>query len=341
MSSDARVYTGFWINQSGNPITGATLTLENGAYLVAFLAMLVRTAGRHFWQLLCFALFRAHSRKESQMERPTRQQLAVLRNSSSAMDGLVSFIQIALRSRNGNRKTLYASLSLAATSTINILAFVLAAIFSSRVTQTQSNILLVPSKCGAWKVEKLHSAGDWNQDTFVHSMMLDSIIHRNMWAASQESSFFSNTSQCGQGYGPSGICSIPFTTRNIMCPFGSAVCLQNSFGFEMDTGFVDSYTGLGINTAEEGRVAFRKKLQCAPLLTDGYTKVFSASDDGSGGAVSKNNPFTGYHYGHNLRLGTNYTFAFNPGAFQISRGTAVQRPSYQIGYVDLRSRVFI
>ena len=316
MSSTANVYTGFWINRSGNNITGATLTLQNGAYLVAFLAMLVRTAGKHFWQLLCFFLFHVLPNEDIPMETPGRQLRAVLRNSSSGVDGLVNFIQIALRSRKTSREDLRTPISLAVVSTVNVLVFVLAAIFSSRVTQMQSEVLLIPSTCGMWIMDEVASAKDWNQDSFVNSMKLNSVIRRNMLAASQYSDGTSKAPHMTPESGPSGLQPIAFTARNITCPFGSAICLDDSLGIELDTGYVDSYSDLGINTAPKERVTFRKKLQCSPLRTDEYTKPVTAKIDGPGAAPSGNASVVGFYYGPNLGLATNYTFAFNPIRFK-------------------------
>lgn len=52
MATTENVYTGFWINRTDGRIAGATLTLgsTNGVYLIAFLAIVVRIAGGHFWQ---------------------------------------------------------------------------------------------------------------------------------------------------------------------------------------------------------------------------------------------------------------------------------------------------
>ena len=332
MSSTANVYTGFWINRSGDSITGATLTLQNGAYLVAFLAMLVRTAGKHFWQLLCFVLFHVIPNEDIPMKTPGRQLRAVLRNSSSGVDGLVNFVQIALRSRRAGSGEMSTPMSMAIISMINVVGFVLAAIFSSRVTQMQSEVLLVPSTCGMWTMDEVRSLSDWNQEVFVNSMKLNSMIRRNMLAASQDSDHTGNATDWTQGAGSSNLRPIPFAARNITCPFGQDVCLDTGVGVELDTGFIDSYSGLGINTARTERVTFRKKLRCSPLRTDGNTKWVTADTDGTGTASSGNTTVLGFYYGSNLRHGTNYTFAFNPNSFQASLGSAVQIPSNQIGY---------
>jgi hypothetical protein len=68
------------------------------------------------------------------------------------------------------------------------------------------------------------------------------------------------------------------------CPFNDSICRSNSSNLELDTGFVDSHTHLGINAPPNERIFFRRKLQCAPLVTEGYN--------------SPNGNFTQYNYGH-------------------------------------------
>ena len=339
MATATSVYTGFWINWSGNSITGATLTIKNGAYLVAFLAMVVRTAGKHFWQLLCYILFHLLPERDTDTATPHRQQLAVLRNSNAAPDGMISFIRIALRSRASSRSLLTTPLTLALLAAINVIAFVAAAIFSSAVTGTQSMVVLRGYSCGQVGTVKSLTGTTWNQNTFVQSMTLNSLTHQNMVTASQRAFSCSNdgllAGDCEQG-------SIPFYTYNTSCPFGSDVCLDRNIGFGLDTGFVDSYSAVGINTVEKDRVFFRKMLECAPLKTQGYTKkvvgfettlsdaVLSNAFVNQSDATSANTSFMGYFYGPNTHLHQNYTFAFNPNSFQVSLGTAVGNQPYQI-----------
>lgn len=68
------------------------------------------------------------------------------------------------------------------------------------------------------------------------------------------------------------------------CPFSESICRSNSSNLELDTGFVDSHTHLGINAPPNERIFFRRKLQCAPLVTEGYN--------------SPNGNFTQYNYDH-------------------------------------------
>src|ERR1700693_4517278 len=56
MSNRTYVYTGPWVNYSYPTIIGATYTLttQNAAFLLAFLATYVTVAGGQFWNIIAF-----------------------------------------------------------------------------------------------------------------------------------------------------------------------------------------------------------------------------------------------------------------------------------------------
>lgn len=120
MESNQDVYTGLWTNYAKGRVAGATLTLHNGAYLVAFLAMFVRVTGNYAWKLLCYLVFHINVTSSPPDETQHRQQQAVLRNSYSAMDAIVKFARIALRSSKGSRFALAKSVSLSAIAALNV-----------------------------------------------------------------------------------------------------------------------------------------------------------------------------------------------------------------------------
>ena len=92
MNSSEQVYTGFWTNWTDGRVVGATLTLRNGAYLVAFLALFVRIVGGHFWRLLCYIIFHYLAHQLDDGEPSLKQQKAVLRNTYSPMTSSMRFM---------------------------------------------------------------------------------------------------------------------------------------------------------------------------------------------------------------------------------------------------------
>ena len=70
--------------------------------------------------------------------------------------------------------------------------------------------------------------------------------------------------------------SLPFSiTRDIACPFPGqdSICRNMSGNIQIDTGFINSHFDLGINAPPENRFLLRFVAECAPLLTDRYTRV--------------------------------------------------------------------
>ena len=92
MDTSEQVYTGFWTNWEQGRVVGSTLTLRNGAYLVAFLALFVRIVGSHFWRLLCYAIFHYMPSRMDELDRSTTQQKAILRNSYSPLNSVIKFV---------------------------------------------------------------------------------------------------------------------------------------------------------------------------------------------------------------------------------------------------------
>lgn len=57
------------------------------------------------------------------------------------------------------------------------------------------------------------------------------------------------------------------------CPFKDSLCRSDSKNLALDTGFIDTDAHLGLNAPPEERLLIRHKLQCAPLLTEGYSSA--------------------------------------------------------------------
>lgn len=84
--------------------------------------------------------------------------------------------------------------------------------------------------------------------------------------------------------------------RNASCPFTSEMCKQNTGNLQLDSGYLDSFDDLGMNT--EPRFLFRHMIHCAPLKTDGFTEIYTDPQ-------SPSTQYVRYNYGE-----TNDTRAF-------------------------------
>ncbi|KAL1854465.1 hypothetical protein Daus18300_011386 [Diaporthe australafricana] len=88
------------------------------------------------------------------------------------------------------------------------------------------------------------------------------------------------------------------------CPFDDSICRSNSSNLELDTGYLDSHTHFGVNAPPNERILVRRKLQCAPLKTEGYN--------------SENGNFTRYYYG--------------PRYVSVSNSAPVDKPDFNATY---------
>lgn len=67
--------------------------------------------------------------------------------------------------------------------------------------------------------------------------------------------------------------------RNATCPFASDLCQNLDDNIYLDSGYLDSWGDLGINT--EPRFQIRLTQHCAPLITDRYKSEYSDPADSS------------------------------------------------------------
>lgn len=82
------------------------------------------------------------------------------------------------------------------------------------------------------------------------------------------------------------------------CPFaGADICRLRSSNLRLDTGLLDSSEFFGLNSPESQRIFFRNVLECAPLVTEPYSRNMSTSV----------NNYTVYSYGSHW-AGINYTY---------------------------------
>jgi hypothetical protein len=138
-----------WTHDSA--VLGSTLTLtsEKGAYLVAFLALWVRIVGGHFFGLLSYLIFRARSTTKP-MDTMHHQHQAVLRNFGSDSRALFQFLIIGASWRNQARRPLLRSAFLALLVFVNVAAFGVAGVLSSRIANANGGVLLRNKLCGGF-----------------------------------------------------------------------------------------------------------------------------------------------------------------------------------------------
>lgn len=268
MTSQYNVYVGVWTDWSSNSIPFNTLTLPVvwGGFLVAFLAMYVRTAGRQLWNIIRFAAHQTSAaRNRYEEEAPFLQQQAILRNTSTSMTAGFKLASTSFAWRKSAPTSAKRAHKLMILALLHSLVFALAGLFSSRVTKAgRQDILITGGNCGEWSTLDSTEA---TTEAWQSKVLTDSI---------SAAAYASNCYKDGDGLlGCTSYVSdsLPWTfNTNETCPFASGMCFGgDTAAYSMDTGPLDSRDDLGINTKES--LKFRHKRTCAPVEGKGFAAL--------------------------------------------------------------------
>lgn len=295
-------YTGLWINWSRGSIVGSTLTLDksNGGLLTAFLAVFVSAAGGATWSIMSFALHQIRAKQEYQ-DGLHHQQQAIFRNSGSPVRTSWQMLQLAWYWRRSVKRNLIRTIPLAALAVLNLALFGVAGVFSSQVTKAPGNETLTRSgNCGTFTLSTTASV----EATFAWAAaMRDASIS----AAAYQKACYDNPDdalQCGHFIQR----NLPWTSdESAPCPFSPKMCLLGeNTAYRMDTGFIDSHEGLGINAPQKNRVQLRKVTTCAPIQTFGF---ISRGKDLDKDSDTYGDTYLNFFYGN--YSGDNMTYQYN------------------------------
>lgn len=93
---------------------------------------------------------------------------------------------------------------------------------------------------------------------------------------------------------------LPTTVDNgAPCPFADNMCRSNDSNIRLNTGYIDTREHLGINSPQDQKILFRGTLECAPLITQGFSEDVTLSEAGN---------FTRYFYGKTVLYNTTGNF---------------------------------
>ena len=307
--SSIDVHTGRWTRWAGGPVMGSTITLtpRDGYFLTAFLALFVSFVGGQFWCILRFLIHQLRANRPS-ADDLHRQQQAVLRNSTSPLAVMGLLVNLAWAGRSQSKHPVLRSIGVVVIALVSLAAFAVASLFSSHVTSAENFVLLKGRQCGSWRwqdVEVLSAAGGGasNAGDIASLTPAWSAYYTESSQASRESLVYAGN--CYVDFDNPSDCQnfitqqLPFRLiRDAKCPFSNGLCANSSL--EIDSDYLYSDTHLGLNTAQSDRIAYRRKMTCSVLGTDGYTSSSIApmlpSDPGADAAYPySNNTF--FYYG--------------------------------------------
>lgn len=250
---------------------GTTLTLPKqwGVVLIAFLALFVRFAGSHLWNIVCFTMHQIRAAPGDQDDIYHQFQV-ILRSGSSESRVLLDIMKIWWNRRKVTPTITRRCLPLLSIASFHMLVIGFAGLFSSRVVTTSDETLTQSASCG-WLAELsrwTYLTDPQTEDTAKTLL----VMGRSSY---QRSSIYSRACYGEQYSDYSSICSSYVQQRinatvNISapCPFAPGAC--DGPAVSMDTGFIDSDYHLGINTHKSNRMSIKKVTTCAPILSERY-----------------------------------------------------------------------
>ena len=229
-----------------------------GGYLIAFLALYVTLALSQLWEIVCYCI---HFWRSTPEERSAfhHQHQALLRSGSHAFRFALKIIQALRAWRRVRVRGYKTGLAMVIFAVAFKSCTIAAGLLSSKVTSTNSVVLVRPNYCG-WPPH------NHNEDNLIEALSLyvpGIRIFENSRAYAQK---------CyGLTAGPNGASCSSFVKpalertiqRDVDCPFSPSIC--ESKGITLTSGYIDSHEDLGINAAPEDRIRFKKFLSCAVL----------------------------------------------------------------------------
>lgn len=292
---------------------GATLTLPRqwGVILIAFMALFIRFAGSHLWNIVCFVIHQIRATPDDHCD-THRQIQVILRSETSESRVLKDMIKIGWNRRHVPPATLCTYIPLLCITGLHMLAISAAGLFSSRVITTNNEALVRSPLCG-WltEVSRFNLLSD---DSELDTAKILLVMGRYSY---QQSLIYARACY-GQEYnGYSSICSSfvqpqIHTTVNSSapCPFAPVAC--DGPAISVDTGFIDSDRHLGVNTHKNDRISVKKVATCAPLRSERYSNGWIPNPYGDEAPLSNSSTsFQTYTFGSNIHPELNNdTFQF-------------------------------
>ncbi|KAI0173197.1 hypothetical protein GGR52DRAFT_590374 [Hypoxylon sp. FL1284] len=259
------VYLGLWTNWSRGSIDGATLTLTktSGNLLIAFVAFYIAFVASRFWRICCLIFHRVYS-SPGLGDAVHQQHQIVLRNSATAEAGLLSLARILWAWRAGKKRKLLRPFLTAVFALCSLVAFTVAGGFSSSISTTVGNdVLLKSANCA-----HILPASNTSDATAWRSLLANKSNNAANYAQQCYGTSKSGLFECNR-FVVDSIADISVDS-NASCPFDDSIC-RSTASLRLDSGYVDSNDYLGVNAPENERVVWRYVLHCSPIKTDDYT----------------------------------------------------------------------
>jgi hypothetical protein len=249
-------------------INGLTLTLQpqHGFILISAMSLLVSFAGAQLGGILLFVLHQSRS-FNGDADGLYYQSQMVLRTGLSIGKTILALLKIGSAWRHCTAKPMQRISKLVVIALIHLVLVNLAALYSSRLADTNGMVLLRTKTCG-WIDQRLSNAefriSAFNVTYAEATLMAERVgLQQSLTYAKacypHESS--NDTAPSCRIYATSRIVSK--IDRELSCPFQSDLCLTPAIS--LDSGKISSNQHLGVNSKPSEQAQLRKKTTCAPI----------------------------------------------------------------------------
>jgi len=240
--------------------------------------MLHLSAGTCFWRIVCFFLHFASS-SPGEHDGLFHQQQAILRNASEPESGLRLSAMLYLSWRRRARRAFWRLFSVLIIALTCVVVGSLASLFSPRISEIGDEVLVSGGRCAA--------IGKYDDFPDKQANIYDAYyVPQQIQQTTQIENAANYAQQCySSSAGKEAECDtfvqrrLPISSdMNAACPFDSRICKTQDRNLVLDTGYLDSHDHLGINSRPEERFLFRRKISCAPLVTEGHRTLVNANN---------------------------------------------------------------
>lgn len=261
------VFIGVWTNWDRGNIMGSTLTLprRDADMLIAFTAFFVALVSSRVWRLASQIYHRCYSTNELR-DALHHQRQAILRNSVSALSDFFQFALLSWTWRGPVSRGIRRTLPVVISAALCAAGFATASVLSSWIsTAFNDEVLISGEGCGI-----LLGTGSIQSETLIAPYLARTVSNAENYAQqcySTESTHMFDCTSFVKDRLPGSI------NQDAPCPFDTKICRTASSNLRLDTGLLDSGKHFGLNMAPNERIMFRNVLQCAPLVTEGYSST--------------------------------------------------------------------
>lgn len=246
---------------------------------MSFLTIFTGLSVANLWPIICLIIHQWRSTASPRLGLYHQQQ-AILSNNPTPAAAALSFTKLAWAWRKTKISGTYrSSLALVVVAVVSMALFAGVALASTRIELQNDEVLVRSSTCGWVGLDfSPINADDEALESLNRTEELKQRVITSAWAqwmASRGLEYVrncytvSNVSVRSDSCEAFTVASLPVQTRNVSCPFSNEICgLPDAF--QVDTGFIDSNTDLGINTDESDSIRFRKVMTCVPMPTEQF-----------------------------------------------------------------------